>query len=921
MNSPKPGDTIGRYLIHSKLGEGGMGEVYRAHDQKLNRDVALKVLPAALSQDPDRLLRFEQEAQAAGALNHPNILAVHDVGTNNASPYIVSELLDGEELRDQLKDGALTQRKALDYAKQIAEGLAAAHARGITHRDLKPENLFITSDGRVKILDFGLAKLRPPRNVSVSSEVATQKQITDPGTVMGTVGYMSPEQVRGQEADSRSDIFSFGSILYEMLSGQRAFQRETLAETMTAILKEEPPELNEVSTTTNPHLDRIVRRCLEKKPERRFHSAHDLAFALDALSTPSGSVNQLSETSKSAVSSRQLLAREHLGWIVALVAIVAAALFSLVTYLRASTNPRTSVEMKQFTLAPPSEGPLVMQTAPAVMFSPDGSHLISTVLISGKTHLIDRQLSSAATRRIEGTQGAIDPFFSPDGKWIGFFAGGLLKKVLLSGGVAETLCKAENARGGTWASDGSIIFTPGSDAPLYRIPAEGGTVQAISTIDANAKERSHRWPNALPGGQAILFSIAYQTGNPLDDANVAVLDRSTGKHKVLIKGGVFARYVAPGFIVYSRRSTLVAVPFDSKRLEVTGPPVTVQENVEGLKNNGRVQFSISDSGDLAYVEGRADDPRGAAQPLVWVDRRGTEQVLSETRQRYSKPRLSADGHTLFVEVADPEAAIWSYNIDRGTLTRVTYGGVSYGPIPSPDGQRLAYEATRDGVAGVLVSQVDGSGEQRLSSTKRLHVPTSWTADGSALTVTAGAESGYLEVWLIPVSGEHTPQVLVQGPFNAGGGRFSPDGRWMAYVSDESGRNEVYLRSFPQAGPRIQISVEGGTSPVWSHNGRELFFRNGDQILSVSMTLGARDRGSSPTVKEGSVAGKPQALFSKYIADDGSGPAYNIIADYDVSPDGQRFVMPKYTVEARNPQNGIVILNWTEELKRKVVAGK
>jgi len=904
MNSIEPGVTIGRYLIRSKLGAGGMGEVYRAHDEKLNRDVALKVLPSAFSKDQDRLLRFEQEAQAAGALNHPNILAVHDVGMNNGAPYIVSELLDGEELRAQLKDGAFTLRRALDYAKQIAEGLAAAHERGITHRDLKPENVFITSDGRVKILDFGLAKLRPQRSQVISSEVATQRQITDPGTVMGTVGYMSPEQVRGNQADHRSDIFSFGSILYEMLSGRRAFQRDTVAETMTAILKEEPVELSEVSATTNPQLDRIVRRCLEKKPERRFQSAHDLGFALDALSTPSGSVNQLS-----APTDRPLLSREYLGWLVAIGALATAAVALLFAY-NARKNSGTPVAVKQFALAQPAEGALVMQSAPAVLLSPDGSHLVSTVRTAEKPQLIDHELSSAATRPIEETQGAADPFFSPDGKWLGFFAGGLLKKVRLSGGVPETLCKAENSRGDTWASDGSIVFTPGTDSPLYRVSADGGPVEALSTVDASAKERSHRWPSALPGGKAILFSVAYQTGNPFDDANVAVLDRSTGKHKIIIKGGVFAHYVDPGYILYARRSTLVAVPFDLNRLEVTGPSVVVQENVEGLKANGRVQYSLSDNGDLAYVEGRADDPRDAAQPLVWIDRKGVEQVLSESRQRYSKPRLSADGRTLFVEVADPEAAIWSYNIERGTLSRITYGGVSYGPIPSPDGQRLAYEATRDGVAGALVSQVDGSGEQRLSSTKRLHVPTSWTSDGSGVVVTAGAESGYTEVWLIPVIGDHTPQVLVQGPFNAGGARVSPDGHWLAYVSDESGRSEIYLRGFPNAGARIQISADGGIGPVWSRSGRELFFRNGDQIFGVSMSLGTQ-----------AVAGKPQVLFSRLIGEDASGPAYNIIADFDVSPDGQRFVMRKYTAEARNPPKAIVILNWREELKRKMSASR
>lgn len=901
---------INRYEIRAKLGAGGMGEVYRAYDEKLNRDVAIKVLPSAFSQDHDRLRRFEQEAQAAGALNHPNILAVYDVGMHDGSPYIVSELLDGEELRDQLKDGTLPQRKALDYARQIAEGLAAAHERGITHRDLKPENLFVTAAGRVKILDFGLAKLRPRRNESTSSEVATQKQITDPGTVMGTVSYMSPEQVRGHEADHRSDIFSFGSILYEMLSGQRAFQRETLAETMTAILKEEPTELSEISITTNPQLDRIVRRCLEKKPERRFHSAHDLGFALEALFTPSGSVNQLSSTAEShrpGVGSR-IFKREHLGWIVAAFVVAAAVIAVTFAYFRGA--PNTSWGVKQFTLAQPSEGAVVLQSAPALLFSPDGSHVVSTMLVSGKSQLFDRPLASAVARPIDGTQGAADPFFSPDGKWIGFFAGGALKKVPLSGGEAETLCKAENSRGGTWASDGSIVFTPGTDAPLYRVSANGGSVEAISTIDVNAKERSHRWPHALPGGNAILFSVAYQTGNPLDDANVAVLDRKSGQHRTIIKGGVFARYLAPGYIVYARRSSLVAVPFDVERLGVTGAPVTVQENVMMSKGNGRVQFSISDNGDLVYVEGRSDDSRDAAQPLVWVDLRGSEQVLSEVRQRYSKPRLSPDGQWLFVEVADPEAAIWSYNLQRGTLSRVTHGGVSYGPLPSPDGQRVAYEATRDGVAGTLIAQVDGSGEQRLSSTKRLHLPTSWTPDGTALAITAGAESGYLEVWVIPIDGDHTPQILVQGPFNAGGARFSPDGRWVAYVSDESGRNEVYLRPYPQAGARIQISAEGGTQPVWSPNGRELFFRNRDHMFVVKMTLGSQI-----------VAGKPQVLFSRSLPEDSSGPAYDLIADYDVSRDAQRFVMPKYSVASGNAPNARVILNWSEELKGKTNVGK
>lgn len=906
------GQTISHYSVTAKLGAGGMGEVWRARDARLNRDVAIKVLPASFASDADRLRRFEQEARATSVLNHPNILTVYDIGNQDGSPFLVAELLEGEELREQLNAGALTPRRAIEYATQIASGLAAAHAKGIVHRDLKPENIFVTTDGRVKILDFGLAKLRPlSRTLDSGSDVQTQKAMTDPGVIMGTVGYMSPEQVRGEEADQRSDIFSFGAILYEMLSGQRAFRRDTMAETMTAILKEDPPELSETNAKINPQLGKIVRRCLEKKPERRFHSAHDLAFALEALSPPSTSGAQqlsVSESQGLVVRSR-LLNREYLGWVIAAIAVLATTIILTTSYFRGKSVSRTAT--RQFALAQPSEGPLFLQSAPVLLFSPDGTHLVSTILVSGRPQLFDRPLAAATARPIDGTEGATDPFFSPDGRWLAFFVSGLLKRVPFSGGAPETICKAENARGGVWTTDDNIVFTPGSDAPLYSVPAKGGPVEAISTIDTSERERSHRWPDALPDGKAIIFSVAYEVGNPLDDANVAVLDRRTGKHKTLIKGGVFARYVPGGYLLYARRQALLAVPFDEQRLEVTGPPVTVQENVMMSAANGRVQFSFSPGGDFTYLEGLADDSRDAAQPLIWLDRHGGEQILTEVRRRYSKPRLGPGGHTLFVEVADPEAAVWAYDIDRGTLTRITHRGVSYGPVPAPDGERVAYEATRDGVAGALVARIDGSDEERLSSTKRLHVPTSWTPDGKLLAITAGAESGYLEVWLVPVDGDdHTPKPFVQGPFNAGGARFSPDGGWMAYVSDESGRNEVYVRPYSQVGTRVQISADGGTQPVWSKNGRELFFRNGDELLSVSVTF-------APTF----TAGKPVVLFSKATPKDASGPAYDLIADYDVSPDGQRFVFPKYKPAASNSSNARVIINWFDELKRQTNPGK
>ncbi|HET6668709.1 MAG TPA: protein kinase [Pyrinomonadaceae bacterium] len=903
-----PGTKLGRYEIRSKLGEGGMGEVYRSRDQKLNRDVAIKVLPAQLSQDSERLQRFEQEAQAAGALNHPNILGVFDVGTHDGLTYLVTELLEGEELRERLNRGPLPQRTAIDFAQQIAAGLAAAHEKGIVHRDLKPENLFITTNDRVKILDFGLAKLRPQRSETISSEIATAKQITDPGTVMGTVGYMSPEQVRGHQADHRSDIFSFGAILYEMLAGQRAFRRETMAETMTAILKEEPPELSETNSKINPQLEKVVRRCLQKTPERRFHSAHDLGFALESLTAPSGFASQslLAQESEPTISRGRFFDRGSLA--IAAVAVLVAALAVIMMYVSRRSGETNGETVRQFTLAPPAEGALDSHSL-ALLFSPDGTHIVSSLVVSGRTKLFDRPLAAFAAHPIDGTEGASDPFFSPDGQWLGFFANGSLKKVPLNGGAPETICKAENPRGGVWSSDGTIIFTPGTDAPLYRVSASGGAAEALSTIDGSAHERSHRWPDVLPSGKSVLFSVAYDVGNPLDNANVALLDLNTHKHKILIKGGAFARYLSAGYIVYARGNAMQAVPFNLKTLQVTGSPVTVLENVMMSPSNARVQFSLSRDGDLIYLEGRSDDSRDAAQPLVWLDRQGSEQILTEARQRFSKPRLTADGRTLFVEVADPEAAIWAYDMNRGTLTRVTHGGVSYGPVPSPDGTRVAYEATRDGVAGALLARIDGSGEQRLTSTKRVDIPTSWSPDGKVLALTSFGESGHYEVRLIPVEGDPTPQMFVQGPFNAGGARFSQDGHWVAYVSDESGSNEVYVRPYPE-GTRQQISAAGGTQPVWSSNGRELFFRSGDQLMAVSITPGTNFS-----------AGKPVALFSRSTPDDSSGMAYGFMADYDVSNDGRRFVFPKHNPDSSNVPRPRVILDWFFELKRITTAGR
>jgi len=676
-----------------------------------------------------------------------------------------------------------------------------------------------------------------------------------------------------------------------------------MAETMTAILKEEPTELSETTAKINLQLDKLVRRCLEKKPEHRFQSAHDLGFALESINTTSGTVSQSSTTSNSLrTSPHSWLSSGNLGWAVAAIFLL-ASIVGFALYLRTGAKKGDIEPVRQFSLAPPAEGTLDLQSV-ALLFSPDGTHIVSTNTVSGQSKLFVRSLTALTARPMEGTEGASDPFFSPDGKWVAYFANGLLRKAPIAGGAAETVCEATNPRGGVWSDDGTIIFTPGTDNALYQVSANGGTPKPVSTLDGSARERSHRWPDALPGGKSVLFSIAYDVGNPLENANVGLLDLATGKYRILIKGAAFPRYI-PGYIVYARTNSLFAVPFDLKKLEVTGSPITVLENVMLFPSSARAQFSFSRSGDLVYLEGRSDDYREAAQPLVWLDRRGNEQSLTEARQRFSGPRLSADGRLVFVEVADPEPAIWSYDISRGTLTRIIHGGLSWGPVPSPDGTRVAYEATRDGTAGAWVAHVDGSDEQRLTSSKREDVPTSWAPDSKKIAITSGTESGFAEVRIVSIEGNHPTEKLISGPFNAGGAQFSPDGRWVAYVSDESGRNEVYLRQYQEPPNRVQISVAGGTQPMWSRTGHELFFRNGTELLSVNVTIGSNV-----------IAGKPVVLFSKAMPESTSGRIYRLSSDYDVSKDGQRFVIPKSNPTSSDSPRATVILNWLSDLEQR-----
>ncbi len=903
------GTHLGRYEIRSQLGAGGMGEVYRARDEKLNRDVAIKVLPSTLSQDEDRLRRFEQEAQAAGALNHPNILAVYDVGTHDGSPYIVSELLEGEELREQLSDGVLPQRKTLEYAQQIAQGLAAAHERGITHRDLKPENLFITTDGRVKILDFGLAKLRPLRNESVSSEIDTRKQITDPGTVMGTVGYMSPEQVRGHEADHRSDIFSFGSILYEMLAGQRAFRRDTMAETMTAILKEEPPELSETNAKISLPLEKIVRRCLEKKPERRFHSAHDLAFAIEALSTPSGSrvitpVLPPETKSQTGLSRFRVFANARVAWIAAtiLLLIVIASLPLAIAYLR-----RTTVEVRpvvRYDVPAPGKTALGLSRWPVMALSPDGSTLAFAASADGVSRLYVRKRNDTEVRALAGTEGAADPVFSPDGQSLAFIADFALKRVSFDGAVLS-LVKVGDSRGVTWAGDDTLVYTPEPTGGLFQISANGGAPRAVTTLDNKKSERTHRWPDVLPGGKAVLFTVGtFDSPDNYDGSNIEAVVLATGQRRVVLQSASMARYVPTGHLIFAREGLLYAIGFDAGSLTTHGKAMPVVQGVAGDKATGAVHFAIANDGTLAYVPGSTTS---SLRRPIWIDRSGNSQAVNLPGGQYNDPRLSPDGsRAALLQGSSGSGDVWVYDFGRATFTRLTFTTTNATPVWSSDGKSIYYASIDQARNKTTIFRKPADGSREAEAVTTIDSSAYLKAierDGEAALCDSGASTLQGDIIRAPLKQDAQTTPIINTQFNEYAAALSADGRWLAYQSNESGRPEVYVRDMAGSGGRWQISTAGGEEPRWSPDGRELYYHNNNLFMSVAVDT-----------RSAFQAGTPKTLFNGvFDLRSNSGESY------DVDPQGNRFFMIRLAEDDSSGAQVRIVLNWFDELRRLVPA--
>jgi serine/threonine protein kinase len=877
------GTRLGPYEIVAPLGAGGMGEVYRGRDPRIGREVAIKILPSTFAEDAERLRRFEQEARAAGALNHPNILVIYDTGTEGSNPYIVSELLEGETLREKLEAGALPHRKVADYARQIALGLAAAHDKGIVHRDLKPENLFITRDGRVKILDFGLAKLSTPEVVRKdSSRLQTIAADSTPGMVLGTVGYMSPEQVRGLPADHRSDIFTFGAILYEMLTRKRAFRGDTAADTMSAILQKDPPELNESNPDLPQAAARILRHCLEKNPEERLQSMRDVAIYLETFSGLSGS------GVTAALPAQKPKIGVLLPWMI-VAALALTASLAVIGYSHRIPKPDASTYLSADAPAGGSFGAINIQMA----LSPDGNHLVFAAPDSnGKIFLWDRNLHSSRPNQLIGTENAEYPFWSPDSRFVGFFVeGSALKVVDVKEESVRTLCGSPAGRGGSWGTNGTILFARDKYGGIYQVPAEGGSPKLV-TDDPFKDGISYRWPQFLPDQKNFIYSSMSGTGN---DRGLFTSAQGSPKGTLLLKADSQAIFVKPDCLIFTQSGKLMMQRLDLKTLRMKGEAISIASEPIAM-NLTRVfaSFSASQNGTLSYQANSV-----TRSPLIWVDRTGKQIATAGSAEYYSSPRISPDEKRIAAirhEIPTEEGDVWVYDDLRKSMARFTSQPQQYSlPVWSADGTKIFF-----GAGDIYWKPADGAtAEQRLLGSSFYTLLQSVSSDGKLLLYTMDNQKTLGDIWVLPLSEGAKPYPYLETPADEGHASLSPDAKWIVYDSDESGQSEVYVRPFPSASSgKWQVSVAGGFNPLWRKDGKELYYVSSDnKLMAVAVN-------ASTTFESGT----PQALFEMPTQTISIGQAY------DVSADGQRILLcaPPGT---KYFSNITVVLNWTAPLKR------
>jgi serine/threonine-protein kinase len=889
------GTELGSHEIIALLGKGGMGEVYRARDLKLKREVAIKILPDEFSRDADRLSRFQREAEALAALNHPNIAAIYDLAQAGDTRFLVLELVEGETLADRIARGPISIEDTVHIAKQICEALEAAHERDIVHRDLKPANITLTRDGKVKVLDFGLAKIfsKDTHETSASNSPTLSMAATQLGIILGTAAYMSPEQARGRSVDRRSDVFAFGCVLYEMLTGKPAFEGSDVSEVLASVIKSEP-KWDTLPSATPPVLRVFLRRCLEKDPWRRIHDIGDVRLALEGF---------FDDIAQQAILSSAPQSRPH-RWHLALAAVIAATTAVLLTVVvfQFATRPRPGATIRLTAEAPNGIGLGVGAQDPDISISPDGRTIVYVAGNQNSSQLYVRRLNGLQATPLPGISRARNPFFSPDGNWIGFFDGSTLKKVGVNGGSALTICNLTgNPRGASWGTGDIIIFS--TTAPgLMRVPAAGGTPEVLTKPDPAKGEVGHILPEMLPGGRAVLFTVLHQIDSP-ENAEIDLLELQSGRRNVLFRGGSNPHYAASGHVVYGVSGTLWAVPFDIDKLQVHGTPVQVAENVM-MKVSGALNFSVAQDGSLVYVPG---ETVGNPQiTLVWVDRQGHEEPIPAPVRQYRYARISPDGKRVALEIDDQENDIWTWDFSRKMLTRLTFDpGLNRGVAWSPDGSRLAFSRQLDGSEHAYWQSADGTGMPEILADGPAHdFPRSFSPDGTKLLVDM-VNGRQVDIGIIDVKSHKHEMLPMKTPFIKSNAGFSPDGRWIAYESNESGdRTEIYVRPFPNIdGGRWQVSVGGGRGPVWSRDGKEIFFIQSNPItrlFSVPVETAA-----------GFSALNPKPLFE--------GDYAPYAGAYDVSPDGQRFLMNKVGLQHRaTPSSAaiVVVLNWYRELQER-----
>jgi Tol biopolymer transport system component len=889
-----PGTRISSYEILAPIGAGGMGEVYQAKDQKLGRDVAIKVLPEEFAKDTDRVARFQREAKLLASLNHPNIASIYGLEESGGTIFLVLELVEGETLADQLKRGPIPVEDALKFALQISEALEAAHEKGIIHRDLKPANIKVTPDGKVKVLDFGLAKAFAPEqgDLNLSNSPTLSNAATQLGVILGTAAYMSPEQARGKSVDKRTDIWAFGCVLFEMLTGQAAFQGEDVTEILAAVVKS-GANLDLLPADTHPRVREIISRCLQKDVKKRYQDVGDVRYELEqVLADPSGAPTQQATTTEARMKPRTMLP-----WLAA--AIILTAIIAGMVVWR--VRPREPLLVTRFDYVLPDEAQqaVSVRSDTILALSPDGRQFVYS---TGKG-LFLRSMDRSEVRRISSADdNPSNPLFSPDGQRVAYWseADRKLKTIAISGGAPIALCNFGVVLGASWDADGAIVYSEEGKG-ILRISVKGGIPETL--IDAKGEAFYH--PRLLPDGKSVLFTVGpypYQ---------IAVQSLESKKRKVLFAGDC-ASYLPTGHIVYALANNLYAIPFDLNKLEVTGESVSMAEGVFRSSSVYAPEFAVSASGTMVYMFETANS--ATERKLVWVDREGKEELFTAPANSYSGPRISPDGKRIALAIRTGDNGnIWIWDLVRGSLTRLTLAGfLDNSPLWTPDGKRIVFASNRagGGYFHVLWTAADGSGDVAqlgLGSTALNDWPRCWSGDGNTLILTCGRNA--YDIGVVSMKGDQTPKLLLSGKANEINPHISPDRRWLSYASDESGKYEVYVRPFPDVSKaKWQVSTSGGDSPLWSPDGRELFYRNGDAVMAVSVK-------TDPTFS----LETPRTLFrGTYVSVDPVelGSAFEA---WDISPDGRRFLMMKGSGPA-TASKGLrfnIVLNWFEELKQRM----